>query len=96
MAAKSQAQLLAQTISRTKSGDYLTHEAKTPDNTFKCIFLNENVWISIKISQKFVFMGSINNIPSLVHIMALGRIGDKPLSEPMIVRLLTHISVTRL
>ena len=25
-----------------------------PDDTFKCIFLNENVWISIKISLKFV------------------------------------------
>ena len=25
-----------------------------PDDIFKCIFLNENVWISIKISLKFV------------------------------------------
>ena len=25
-----------------------------PDDIFKCIFLNENVWISIKISPKFV------------------------------------------
>ena len=24
------------------------------DDIFKCIFLNENVWISIKISLKFV------------------------------------------
>ena len=24
------------------------------DDIFKCIFLNENVWILIKISQKFV------------------------------------------
>ena len=25
-----------------------------PDDIFKCIFLNENVWIVIKISVKFV------------------------------------------
>ena len=28
-----------------------------PDNIFKCIFLNENVWILIKISLKFVRKG---------------------------------------
>ena len=33
---------------------------------FKCIFLNENMWISIKISLKFGPKGSINNIPALV------------------------------
>ena len=31
----------------------------------KCIFLNENVWISIKILLKFVPNGPINNIPAL-------------------------------
>ena len=64
-----------------------------PDNVFKCIFLNENVQISIEISLKFVPNGSINNIPSLVQIMAWRRPGDKPLPEPMIVRLPTHICV---
>ena len=39
------------------------------DNIFKCILLNENVWISIKISLKFVPKGLINNIPALVQIM---------------------------
>ena len=34
-----------------------------PDDIFKCIFLTENVIISIKISLKFVPKGSINNIP---------------------------------
>ena len=29
---------------------------------FKCIFSNENVWISIKISLKFVPQGPINNL----------------------------------
>ena len=62
---------------------------------FQMIFQNENVWISIKISLKFVPKAPINNIPSLVQIMAWRRPGDKPLSEPMMVSLLTHICVTR-
>ena len=66
-----------------------------PDDTFKRIFLNENVRILIKISLKFVPKGPINNIPALVQIMARRRSGDKPLSEPMMVSLLTHICVTR-
>ena len=40
---------------------------------FKCIFLNENVWISIKISFKFVPGGPNNNFPALVQIMAPSR-----------------------
>ena len=66
------------------------------DDTFKYIFLNENVIISAKISLKFVPEGPINNIPALVQIMAWRRPGDKPLSEPVIVSLLTHICVSRL
>ena len=66
-----------------------------PDNIFKCIFLNENVWISIKIPVKYVPKGPINNIPALFQIMAWRRPGDKPLSETMMVTLLTHICVTR-
>ena len=65
------------------------------DDTFKCIFFNENVWILIKISLKFVPKGLINNIPALVQIMAWCRPSDKPLSEPLMVRSLTHICVTR-
>ena len=65
------------------------------DDIFKCIFLNENAWISINISLKFVPNGPINNIPALVQIMAWRRSGDKPFSEPLMVRLLTHICVTR-
>ena len=66
------------------------------DDTFKRIFLNENARISIKFSLKFVPNGQINNIPALVQIMAWRRSGDKPLSEPMMVSLPTHICVTRL
>ena len=65
------------------------------DDTFKHIFLNENVRISIKISLKFVSKGPINTIPALVQIMAWRRSGDKPLTEAMMVCLLTHICVTR-
>ena len=64
------------------------------DNIFKCIFWNENVWISIKISLKFVPKGPVNNIPALVQIMAWHRPCDKPLSELMMVSLLRHIRVT--
>ena len=65
------------------------------DDIFKCIFLNENAWISLEISLKFVRKVQIDNIPALVQIMAWRRPGDKPLSEPMMVSLLTHICVTR-
>ena len=58
-------------------------------------FLNENVGISIKISLKFVHKGPINNVQALVQILAWRRPGDKPLSEPMMIILLTHICVTR-
>ena len=51
------------------------------DDTFKRIFLNENVRISIKISLKYVPKGPINNNPALIQIMAWCRSGDKPLSE---------------
>ena len=62
---------------------------------FKCIFMNENAWISLKISLKFVPKFRINNIPALVQIMTWHWPGDKPLSEPMMFSLLTHICVTR-
>ena len=65
------------------------------DDIFKCIFENENEWISPRISLKVVPMVRINNIPALVQIMAWRRPGDKPLSQPMMVSLLTHICVTR-
>ena len=66
------------------------------DDTFRRIFLNENIRISIQISLKFVPKGLMNNILAvLVLIMAWRRPDDKPLSEPMLVRSLTHICVTR-
>ena len=64
-----------------------------PD-VFKCIFFDKNVWISIRISLKFVPKGPINSIPVLVEIMAWCWPGNKPLSEPIMVSLLPHICVT--
>ena len=88
-------------LCHTLVNDCLTHSLRPiqsgrhfPDDIFKCIFLNENVSISMKISLNFVPNDSINN-PALVQIMAWRRSGDKPLSEPMMVNLLTHICVTR-
>ena len=70
-------------------------ETKFSRRHFQTHFFNEDALISIKISLKFVPMGPINTIPALVQIMAWRRPGDKPLSEPMMVSLLTHICVTR-
>ena len=85
-------QRLRRLISTLRPGQNGRHFA---DDIFLCIFLNENIWISIKISLKFVPRGPVNKIPSLVQIMAWRRPGAKPLSEPMMIRLLTLICVTR-
>ena len=50
----------------------------------KCIFLNENVWISTRISLKIFPWGLIDNTYALVQIMAWRQTGDKPLSDPMV------------
>ena len=62
---------------------------------FSSAFSCENVWIPIKNSLKLVPKGLIINIPALVQIMAWRRSGDKPLSEPMMASLPTHICVAR-
>ena len=62
---------------------------------FMYIFLNENIWIAIEISPKFIPKGSVNNISALIQIMAWRRPGDKPLSEPMMVNFLAHICVVQ-
>ena len=77
------------TVRPRQNGRHFTHD------TFKCIILNENVSIAIKILLKFVPKSPINNIPVLVQIMAWRRPGDKPLSEIMMVSLSTYICVTR-
>ena len=64
-----------------------------PNNIFRSIFWNDNLWISI--SLKYVPKGPINNIPALIRVlMAWRRPCDKQLSEPIVVSLLTHICIT--
>ena len=55
-----------------------------PNRIFKCIILNESVLVAIKMSQKFVCKGQIDNIPILVQIVAWRQKGDKPLPEQML------------
>ena len=45
--------------------------------------------------ESLTWVDEINNIPALVQIMAWRQPGGKPLSEPMMVKLLTHMCVTR-
>ena len=52
-----------------------------------CEFRLRFIWFVPKVR--------INNIPALVQMMAWRRPGDKPLSEPMMAILLTHICVTQ-
>ena len=72
-----------------------TNSRHFADDIFKCIFMNENVAIVIDISVKLIPESPVNNIPALVQIMAWHRPGDKPLSEPLMVSLLTYICVAR-
>ena len=50
------------------------------DAIFKCLLLNEDLWIQIKISPKFVSKIPKNNIPAFVQMMAWRRPGDNPSS----------------
>ena len=73
-----------------------TWQMAAVSQTFSNAFLlNKNVWVLITISLMFIPRGPTNNIPALVQVMARLRSGDKPLFEPMKVRLATHIYVTR-
>ena len=64
-----------------------------PEDLFKCIFANENVWISLNISLAFVPEFRINTIPELVQIMA--PTSWQAIIWTMMVNLVTHICVTR-
>ena len=56
-----------------------------PYDILKLIFVNDNLWILIKISLKF----------APIRSSTIYRAGDKPLFEPMMVSLLMHLCVTR-
>ena len=82
--------------------DYLTQwvqdemDAISQDDIFSSAFSWMKTYeISFNISLNFVPNVQINNIKTLIHIMAWHRPGNKPLSGPMVVSLLTHICVTR-
>ena len=64
-----------------------------PDDIFKCIFLNENGCIWIKISLKFVPKGPINSIPALAQIVAWRRPGGKTSSALMMVYWRIYVSL---
>ena len=54
----------------------LTKMAAILADNFKCIFLNENHRIPIRISLKFVPKSPIDNKQALVQVMAWRRTGD--------------------
>ena len=60
---------LLKTLQPRQNGHHLA------DDTFKRIFLNENVWIVNKISRKFVSEGPIENIPVFDKIMTWRQTG---------------------
>ena len=62
---------------------------------FKCTFVRENDTISIQISLKYYPRSPIDSKWALVQVIAWCQRGDKPLSELMMIILLTHIFVTR-
>ena len=80
-------------VNRLRTRHYGHHSA---DDILKYIFLNKNVWISIKISPEFVPKCPISNISALVQTRAWCRPDYNPLFEPRMVRLTRHICVIRL
>ena len=62
------------------------------DNILKCIFLNEMYEFPLKFHWGLFLRVQLT---ILQRIMSWSRPGDKPLSESLIGRLVTHICVTR-
>ena len=63
------------------------------DDTFKRIFVNENVGVSIIISLNFVPEGLINNIPALVQKMAWRRPVKMNTDHLWVTRMMRFISI---
>ena len=78
---------------------YLTHWGRDKMNAIsQKTFSNAFSWMKMFefwLDLKFVPKGPINNTPALVQKMAWRHSGDKPLSEPMMVCLPTHICITQ-
>ena len=64
------------------------------DDIFKHIFVNENVWILLKISLKFISKVPINNISALIQIMACRWLAPSHYLNRLCFILLMHICVT--
>ena len=73
-------------VSRINSSPPVQNSRRFADEISECIFMNENVWIWIKISLKVVPMGLIDNKWALVRVMAWRWSGDKPFSETILTR----------
>ena len=83
---------------RTSPAWLLNTETKWPTFRrwhFECISLNENLRILNKISLKYVPCGLINNMATLVQIMAWHRTGDRHYLKPYWYVVMTHICVIR-
>ena len=63
-------------------------------STLQWIF-TDTFWTVIYISLKFISEDTIDNMPSLVQVMAWCRTGYKPLSEPMKPSLTLHKCISR-
>ena len=70
--------------SSLKSSPAGQNEGYFADDIFKCIFMDEQFCISIRISLKVGPKGHIDNKSALVQIKAWCWIRDKPLPEPML------------
>ena len=65
----------------------LRQERHFVDDIFKCIFFNENITLSMKMSPRVVSQGPLDNTSSLVEVMARHRTGDKPLPKSMMTQI---------
>ena len=70
--------------------DYFSYDI----NIVKWIFLNITLCILIKISLKFVSVGSIGKKSALFQVMAWHQIGAKSLPEPMMTNFMMPYGVT--
>ena len=74
---------------------YITHWGRDKMADISPTTFQLKQYLEWKYVISIVSKGPINNSPALVQIMAWRPPGDKPLSEPIMVRLPTHIYVTR-
>ena len=60
---------------------FIRNAMKLTDGSFKCISLNENVWVPNTISLKFVSKCKIDNNKASIQMMAWRLTGDNPLGK---------------